>query len=37
LLENRETHDLELHLTTYGQDAKSVYTADNYKYTLTLK
>jgi len=37
LLEDRVTHALELHLTTYGQDPKSVYTADNYKYTLTLK
>lgn len=37
LLENRETHELELHLTTYGQDTKSVYTADNFKYTLSLK
>ena len=24
-----------LHLTTYGQDPKNVYTADSYKYTLT--
>jgi hypothetical protein len=31
------THELELHVTTYGQDPKSVYTADNHKYTLTLK
>ena len=39
LLENRETHDLELHLTTYGQDqdAANWLSADNYKYTLTLK
>jgi hypothetical protein len=37
LMENRETHNLELHLTTYGQNAANVYTADNYKYTLTLK
>ncbi len=39
LLENRETHELELHLTTYGQEAdpKDWATADNYKYTLTLK
>jgi hypothetical protein len=36
LLEDRQTHALELHLTTYGQDARSVYTADNWKYTLTL-
>jgi len=37
LLENRETHELELYLTTYGQDEKNVFSADNYKYTLTLK
>lgn len=39
LLENRETHALELHLTTYGQEAdpKDWATADNYKYTLTEK
>ncbi|MBM3235430.1 exo-alpha-sialidase [Candidatus Poribacteria bacterium] len=36
LLENRETHELELYLTTYGQDEKNVFSADNYKYTLTL-
>lgn len=39
LLEDRETHQLELHLTTYGQesDPKDWATADNYKYTLRLK
>ena len=38
LLENRETHDLELHLTTYGQEPQPAdwATADNYKYTLTI-
>jgi hypothetical protein len=38
LLEDRQTHDLELHLTTYGQepDPADWATADNYKYTLTL-
>jgi len=36
LLENRETHDLELYLTAYGEDASSVYTADCYKYTVKL-
>jgi hypothetical protein len=35
LLENRETHQLELYLTTYGQDEQDVFSADNYKYTLT--
>ncbi len=37
LLEDRRTHALELYLTTYGQDAKNVFTADCYRYTLTLK
>lgn len=39
LLENRETHCLELHLTTYGQedDPKNWASADNYKYTVRLK
>jgi len=39
VLENRETHDLELHLTMYGQQEgnKNWATADNYKYTLTIK
>jgi hypothetical protein len=39
LLENRETHELELHLTTYGQepDPKDWASADNYKFTLTIK
>jgi hypothetical protein len=35
LLEDRETHALVLHLTTYGQDARNGFTADNYRYTLT--
>ncbi len=38
LLENRETHTLELYLTTYGQepDPNDWATADNYRYTLGL-
>ena len=41
LLEDRETHRLELQLTTFGQehrvgDPRNVYTADNWKYALTL-
>ncbi len=38
LLENRETHALELSLTTYGQepDANDWATADSYHYTLAL-
>jgi hypothetical protein len=36
LLENRESHELELHLTTYGQEKAPAdwASADNYKYTL---
>jgi len=37
LLENRETHELELYLTTYGQDEENVFSADNYKYSLVFK
>jgi BNR repeat-like domain len=36
LLENRETKDLELFLTRYGERADSIYSANAYKYTLTL-
>jgi hypothetical protein len=38
LVENRETHELELHLTTYGQERAPAdwATADNYKYTLKI-
>ncbi len=36
LVENRETKDLELFLTRYGERADSVYSADVYKYTLVL-
>ena len=39
LIANRETNDLYLWLTTYGQEAGQAEwaTADNYKYTVTLK
>ena len=37
LLENRETHALELYLTAYGEDSKNWLTADCYKYVVTLK
>lgn len=39
LLENRETHDFELYLTTFGQEPKEedYNSADNFKYTVTLK
>ncbi len=37
LLENRETHELELYLTAYGESATHVYDADAYKYTLALR
>jgi hypothetical protein len=37
LLENRETHALELYLTTYGQDPNADWRdADCFKYTLTI-
>lgn len=36
LLEDRETHDLELCLTTYGQEPQGHWRkADCFKYTLT--
>ena len=39
LLEDRETHALELYLTTYGQEPNSQHwaTADAWKYTVTLR
>lgn len=37
LLENRETHDLELYLTAYGEDAANTYNANCYKYSLTFR
>ena len=37
LLEDRETHALELYLSCYGEFPGSVYTANNYKYTVTLE
>ena len=39
LLEDRQGHDLILHLTTYGQEPKSQdwATADTYRYTLTIQ
>ena len=39
LLEDRETHRFELHLTTYGQDPDPAdwATADSYKYFLELR
>jgi hypothetical protein len=37
LLENRETHELELYLTPIGSDPKDWRNADCYKYTLALK
>lgn len=38
LLENRRTHTIDMHLTTYGQEPnpKDWATADNYRYTLSL-
>jgi hypothetical protein len=37
LLENRETHALEVYLTRIGADPEDFWGADAYKYTLTLK
>jgi hypothetical protein len=37
VLENRETKDLELFLTRYGEHSGSIYSANAYKYTLTLQ
>ena len=39
LFEDRETRELVLHLTTYGQepDPRDWATADNYRYALTLR
>lgn len=36
VLENRETKDLELFLTRYGENSDNIYSANAYKYTLTL-
>ncbi|MBI3853392.1 MAG: exo-alpha-sialidase [Verrucomicrobia bacterium] len=35
LLEDRESHKLECYLTLYGENATNIFSADNYKYTLT--
>jgi hypothetical protein len=37
LLENRETHELEMLLTPVGEEASDWRNADCYKYTLTMK
>jgi hypothetical protein len=39
ILENRETHEIELYLTRYGEhgDGPDTWSADTYKYTLQLK
>ena len=39
LIEDRITHDLILHVTTYGQepDPQDWATAENFRYTLTLR
>ena len=36
LLENRQTHELEIYLTRYGEDPNDFWGANAYKYTLTL-
>jgi hypothetical protein len=37
LLENRETLDLEIYLSRFGEKADHVFSANSYKYTLTLR
>ena len=37
LLENRETHELELYLTKFGADPSNVFTADCYRYEVKIK
>ena len=37
LLENRESHVLELYLTLYGEFASNTYDADCYRYLVTLQ
>jgi len=37
LLEDRETHALELYLTAYGEDAANTFSANCYRYALTLQ
>jgi hypothetical protein len=37
LLEDRETHEIELYLTRLGENAKDFWGANAYKYTLHLK
>lgn len=37
LLENPETHEVELWLTRYGEQPDHVFSADNYHYTLWLR
>ncbi|NWG14802.1 MAG: hypothetical protein HXY20_14850 [Acidobacteria bacterium] len=39
LVEDRVTHDLVLHITTYGQepDAEDWATAENFRYTVALR
>jgi hypothetical protein len=37
ILENRETHAIELYMNRLGADPKNFWTGDSYKYTLTLQ
>jgi hypothetical protein len=37
LLENRRSGDLEIYLTRYGEQTRNVFSANAYKYTLTLR
>jgi BNR repeat protein len=37
LVEDPESHDLQLWLTRYGEDPANVFNADNYQYTVSLR
>ena len=37
LLEDRETHQIEVYLPVYGENPKKPLDADNYRYRLSLK
>lgn len=36
LLENRATHNIEIYLTRFGEDSSNVFSANAYKYTVSL-
>jgi hypothetical protein len=37
LLQDPQSHDLQLWLTRYGEDPANVFSADNYLYTISLR